>query len=69
MPAQITSWIANTGFRSPKEAVTPRDFMPSMFGQQNETAKPVKLKHRKRRQVIATEIRDVMANWLKGQNG
>jgi hypothetical protein len=67
MFAQITSWIANTGFRSPKNAVMPRDFMPSMFGQHNEK-KPVKLKRRKR-QVIATEIRDVMANWLKGNSG
>jgi hypothetical protein len=30
--AQMTSWIANTGFRSTEKPTHPKDFMPSQWG-------------------------------------
>lgn len=61
---QLTSWVASTGFKTPQEPTTARDFMPSMFGQ-NKQAKPVKRKKRKR-SAIATEIRNVMDVFRRG---
>jgi hypothetical protein len=55
---QLTSWVANTGFRSTKRPTKPRDFMPSMYGPEDKLQK-VKLKRRKRKD-IAFEARTVM---------
>jgi hypothetical protein len=68
MQAQIVSWIASTGFKSPKDPVTPRDFMPSLFGKQDKaaTAKTVKVRGR-RRKTIAIEARATMAHFMRGQ--
>lgn len=61
---QLTSWVASTGFKSPKEPTTARDFMPSMFGRL-EKVKPeaVKLKRRKRSSV-AFELRTTMGHFM-----
>lgn len=59
MFGQLTSWVANTGFKSTKEPTKPRDFMPSMYGREDKSAKPVKVK-RRRRKAIAFECRTIM---------
>lgn len=63
---QLTSWVAATGFKSPKEATTARDFMPSLFNHDDpKRAEVVKLRRRKR-STIAFEIQTTMAHFLRG---
>ena len=33
--AQLTSWVANTGFRSTEKPTQPKDFMPSQWAKAN----------------------------------
>ena len=59
--AQLTSWVAYTGFKSTKERIPERQFMPSQWG----SAAPKRRKKRRRsRAAIADEIRATMANFL-----
>lgn len=58
--AQLTACTVNFGFRGPKEAVQPKDFMPSlMISSSTEQVK----KHRKR-DLIAAQCRDVMSHFM-----
>lgn len=58
MLGQLTSWVANTGFRSTKEPTNPRDFMPCMYGREDKAQK-VRAKRRSRKS-IAFEARTIM---------
>jgi hypothetical protein len=68
MLGQLTAMVANCGFKSPKDQVAARDFMPSMFGREAKPEKTqvVKLKRRKR-STIAMEARATMAHFMRGQ--
>ena len=66
MLAQLTACVVNFSMAHPKKLLGARDFMPSEWVKTLPAKGKLK---RRRRQVIATEIRDVMANWLKGNNG
>lgn len=61
--AQLTSWVANTGFKSCEKPTSITDFMPSKWQRKAETAKVIK---RRRRAVIAEEIRRTMAAFGRG---
>jgi hypothetical protein len=61
---QLTSWVASTGFKSPKDPTTAKDFMPSMFGRDDKPAQVIKLKRRKR-STIAMEARATMAHFMR----
>lgn len=64
MVAQHTACTVNFSMARPKEPVSAKDFMPSEWAD-----RPAEPKYkRRRRQAIATEIRSVMDNWLKGSN-
>ena len=62
---QLASCTVNFSMGRPKDPVQPRDFMPSEWRHQKETQAPRK---RRRRQLIATEIRGVMEAFMKGRN-
>lgn len=59
---QLTSWVANTGFKSCDKPTTIEDFMPSQWQKKaNKTEdKPHTVKRRKRA-IIAQEVRQVLA--------
>jgi hypothetical protein len=62
---QLTSCVVNFSMARPKKAVSPSDFMPSEW-----IKHPVQtFKRRRKRQLIATEIRSVMDAWLRNSNG
>lgn len=61
MFGQLTSWVANTGFRSTKEPTKPSDFMPCMYSRKVKTVR----KKRRSRQAIAGDIRAVMGLFMK----
>jgi hypothetical protein len=63
--AQLTSWVANTGFRSTAEPTKTEDFMPSRWKQ--DTAKPAP--KRRKRDTIAMEARRVMSHFMCVPNG
>ncbi len=57
--AQLTSWVANTGFRSTEKPTHPRDFMPSQWAKHPKPKRPRMTK--KRRQDIADGLRMMFA--------
>lgn len=59
--AQLTSCVVNFSMAGPKKPSEPKDFMPSEW-----IKHPVAtFKRRRKRQLIATELRNVMQNWLR----
>jgi len=56
---QLTSWVANTGFRSTEKPTKPADFMPSKWANKAEQ-KPLATVRRKR-SIIAQECRSIMS--------
>jgi hypothetical protein len=64
--AQLTSCVVNFSMSHPKKALEPRDFMPSEWAKNPPAEKKPK---RRKRQLIATEIRATMDAWLRNQNG
>jgi hypothetical protein len=65
MSAQITSWIANTGFKSVEKPTTARDFMPSEWAKKKtsaSTSTPPKRMTKKRRKAVAAGIRAMFPN-------
>jgi hypothetical protein len=61
MFAQLTSWVANTGFKSASKVTQPKDFMPSQWAKTLSRPTPSKPKRmtRKRRFAIADGIRSM----------
>jgi len=58
MLGQLTSWVANTGFRSTEKPTSPLDFMPSQRTKQEQAAKPkaaVRMT-KKRRRMLADQL-------------
>jgi hypothetical protein len=66
MPAQIAACVVNFSMGHPKKPVSPKDFMPSEWARNPPVEKKPK---RRKRQLIATEIRATMDAWLRNQNG
>ncbi|HTF67030.1 MAG TPA: hypothetical protein VK638_30540 [Edaphobacter sp.] len=60
--AQLTSWIANTGFRSTEKPTTTEDFMPSRWSRMKPTKK------KRKRSSIAFELRTTMACFMGSQD-
>jgi hypothetical protein len=62
---QLTSWIANTGFKSCEKPTSIEDFMPSKWqqkaGNSSSNDKPTPKVTRRKRDLIATELRQVLA--------
>jgi hypothetical protein len=60
---QLTSWIANTGFKSCDKPSSIEDFMPSKWQKKNATSIDGKspMAKRRKRSVIAHEVRQVLA--------
>lgn len=50
MLAQLTSWVANTGFRSTEKPTKPTDFMPSQWSKtaKQKASKPIRMTAKKR---------------------
>ena len=67
--AQITSWVANTGFRSVEKAVKPTDFMPSEWAKARQATPIVKRKRltNKRQKEIDAGIRAMFPDLSKVQ--
>jgi hypothetical protein len=63
MFAQLTSWVANTGFRTAEKPTAARDFMPSEWGKTPAKAalKRVRMT-KKRRAAVANQIRSMFPN-------
>jgi|SRR5271163_3601596 len=58
--AQLTSWVANTGFKSADKPTSTKDFMPSQWGKSSSSAKSSpkrKRMTRKRRDAVADGFR------------
>jgi hypothetical protein len=66
MLAQLTSCVVNFSMSHPKKALEARDFMPSEWAKNPPVEKKPK---RRKRQLIATEIRATMENWMKNARG
>lgn len=66
LSAQIASCIVNFSMAHPKKPLQPRDFMPSEWAKRKPTEDKPK---RRARQMIATEVRATMENWLRKQRG
>lgn len=49
MFAQLTSWVANTGFRSTEKPTQVKDFMPSQWGKTTKPSPPKTLRMTKKR--------------------
>ena len=65
--AQLTSWVANTGFKSCEKATNARDFMPSEWAKRTTPA-PVKTTKRltkTRQKQIAADIRAMFPDLSK----
>jgi hypothetical protein len=62
---QLTAIVANFSMCRPKEPFSPRDFMPSEFG---KVTSPSKTRKRRKRTVIANELRLTMAHFMRTQN-
>lgn len=57
---QLTSWVANTGFRSTAKPTKHSDFMPCKW-REKKVAEDKPLVVRRKRSVIANEIRNMMS--------
>ena len=71
LAAQLTSWVANTGFRTTEKPTKPQDFMPSEWGRTRasiHSGKPRRMT-KKRRADIANSIRSMFPNLQKKPNG
>jgi hypothetical protein len=66
MPAQIAACVVNFSMAHPKKPVSPLDFMPSEWAKNPPAEKKPK---RRKRQLIATEIRATMDAWLRNNHG
>lgn len=64
--AQLTSCVVNFSMARPKKALEPKDLMPSEWAKSLPAEKKPK---RRKREVIATEIRATMDAWMRNQNG
>ena len=65
MLAQLTSWVANTGFRSVDKQVKPQDFMPSHWAKTRTTTVKRKRLTKKRQKEIAQGIRAMFPDLSK----
>ena len=67
MIAQLTSVVMNTGFRSPKEPVSTREFMPTERAKQAQQSPSPKGKRltKKRQKELARGIRAMFPNLAK----
>ncbi len=52
MLAQLTSYIVNFGFRSPRKQTTPKDFMPSQRAKGQTETKPTRMTPKRRREIV-----------------
>ena len=71
MFAQLTSWIANTGFRSTEKPTSAFDFMPSQWRKKakqkaQDPKKPVRMTKKKRQQ-IAQSLNAVLMHLARKQ--
>jgi len=65
MHAQLTSWIANTGFKSCEKPTKPQDFMPSEWHKTNDTKPKRPHMTKKRLEAVANGIRMMFPNLNK----
>ena len=61
---QLTSWMVNTAFRTTEKPTEITDFMPSRWNAIQAHKRQTKSKRRKRA-TIATEVRSVMAHFMR----
>ena len=69
--AQLTSWVANTGFRTTEKPTKPQDFMPSEWMRTRTAINSGKRTRmtKKRRAQLANSIRSMFPNLHKTRNG